>query len=113
MVTGATGFIGSKLLSGLVSKGYKVKGMSRKKLSDIPNIKYEETDVFNLEKLTKSLEGIEVAYYLLHSMEGSKEHWKDFALRERIQAQNFLKAATRITSYNVCYTKLLRDITAQ
>jgi len=96
MVTGATGFIGSKLLSGLVSKGYKVKGMSRKKLSDNPN-------VFNLEKLTKSLEGIEVAYYLLHSMEGSKEHWKDFALRERIQAQNFLKAATAVGVKRIIY----------
>ena len=29
MVTGATGFIGSKLLSALVSRGYDVKGMSR------------------------------------------------------------------------------------
>ena len=103
MVTGATGFIGSKLLSGLVSKGYKVKGMSRKKLNDTPNVKYEETDVFNLEKLTKSLEGIEVAFYLLHSMEGSKEHWKDFASRERIQAQNFLKAATDVGVKRIIY----------
>jgi len=94
LVTGATGFIGSKLLSALVSRGYDVKGMSRKKLNDIPHVKFLETDVFNLEKLTESLQGIEVAYYLLHSMEGSKENWKDFSRREKIQAQNFLKAAT-------------------
>ena len=103
LVTGATGFIGSKLLSALVSSGYDVKGMSRKKLNDIPHVKFLETDVFNLEKLTQSLHGIEVAYYLLHSMEGSKENWKDFARREKIQAQNFLKAATSAGVKRIIY----------
>ena len=103
MVTGATGFIGSKLLSGLVSRGYSVKAISRKKLEDIPNVKFLETDVFNLDKLTESLQGIEIAYYLLHSMEGSKENWKDFANREKIQAQNFLKAATQAGVRRIIY----------
>ncbi|MDX1441078.1 MAG: NAD-dependent epimerase/dehydratase family protein [Nitrosopumilaceae archaeon] len=94
MVTGATGFIGSKLIRALSNKGYSVKGMSRREISDKPGIKYVKTDVFDLEQLTNSLKGIEVAYYLLHSMEGSKENWKDFATREKIQAQNFLKAST-------------------
>ena len=103
LVTGATGFIGSKLLSALVSRGYDVKGMSRKKLKDTPHVKYLETDVFNLEKLTESLQGIEVAYYLLHSMEGSKENWKDFATREKLQSQNFLKAATSAGVKRIIY----------
>jgi len=94
MVTGATGFIGSKLLSGLVSRGFDVKGMSRKKMQDVPHVKFVQTDVFNLNELKESLKGIDTAYYLLHSMEGNKENWKDFAAREKIQAQNFLKAAT-------------------
>ena len=44
--------------------------------------------------LTAATEGIETAFYLLHSMEGSKKEWAEFANREKQQAQNFLKAAT-------------------
>lgn len=94
LVSGATGFIGSRLISSLVSLGYTVKGMSRSKISDSKNVKYVQADVFNVDELKKAMDGTEIAYYLLHSMEGSKEHWKEFASREKIQAQNFLKAAT-------------------
>ena len=94
MVTGATGFIGTRLISHLCKLGYSVKGMSRKKISDTSNVKYVQADVFDVSQLEKALTRIEVAYYLLHSMEGSKDHWKEFASREKTQAQNFLKAAT-------------------
>lgn len=94
LVSGATGFIGSRLISRLSSLGYTVKGLSRKKISDAKNVKYVQADVFNLEQLTIALKGVEVAYYLLHSMEGHKSEWKEFASREKIQAQNFLKAST-------------------
>ena len=103
LVTGATGFIGSRLISYLSSKGYFVKGMSRRKLDDSANIKYVQADVFDPKQLETALQGIEVAYYLLHSMEGSKEHWKEFASRERIQAQNFLKAATKAGVKRIIY----------
>lgn len=94
LVTGATGFIGSRLVSVLSSSGYAVKGLSRKKLVDAKNIKYIQADVFNLDQLKSAMHGIDIAYYLLHSMEGSKSEWQEFASRERIQAQNFLNAAT-------------------
>lgn len=94
LVTGATGFIGSRLVSVLSSSGYAVKGLSRKKLVDTKNIKYIQADVFNLDQLKSAMHGIDIAYYLLHSMEGSKSEWQEFASRERIQAQNFLNAAT-------------------
>ena len=94
MVTGATGFIGSRLISNLSDHGYSVKAMSRKKISDTQNVKYVQADVFDQKQLESSMDGVEIAYYLLHSMEGSKEEWKEFASREKIQAQNFLKAAT-------------------
>lgn len=103
MVTGATGFIGSRLLDVLVKRGYSVKGMSRKEMSDRPQIKFVKTDVFDLEQLTNSLQGIDIAYYLLHSMEGSKENWKDFAAREKIQAENFLQAATKAGVKRIIY----------
>lgn len=103
MVTGATGFIGSKLITALNRKGYAIKGMSRREIPDKPNVKFVKTDVFNLDELTESLQGIEVAYYLLHSMEGSKDDWENFASREKLQAENFLKAATKAGVKRIIY----------
>jgi len=103
LVTGATGFIGSRLISALSSSGYTVKGMSRKKLLDSDNVKYVQADVFDTEQLENAMAGIDVVYYLLHSMEGDKDHWKEFASRERIQAQNFLKAATKANVKRIIY----------
>jgi len=103
LVTGATGFIGSRLISTLSSSGFTVKGMSRKNLSDTNNVKYVQADVFDVEQLEKAMTGIDTVYYLLHSMEGDKEHWREFASRERIQAQNFLKAATQANVKRIIY----------
>jgi uncharacterized protein YbjT (DUF2867 family) len=103
LVTGATGFIGSRLISYLSKKGYSIKGMSRRKLSDANNIKYVKADVFDQNQLENALEGVEIAYYLLHSMEGSKEHWREFASRERIQANNFLQASTKAGVKRIIY----------
>ena len=103
MVTGATGFIGARLISHLSQMGYSIKGMSRKSIPDTPNVKYVQADVFDVEQLEEALSGIEVAYYLLHSMEGNKDHWKEFASREKIQAQNFLQAATKVGVKRIIY----------
>jgi len=103
MVTGATGFIGTRLISHLSKLEYSVKGMSRRKISDTSNVKYVQADVFDVAQLEHALTGIEVAYYLLHSMEGSKDHWKEFASREKIQAQNFLAAATKAGVKRIIY----------
>ena len=103
LVTGATGFIGSRLISSLVSSGYSVKGLSRKELSDTEKIKYVKADVFNSDELKNAMSGIDTAYYLLHSMEGEKKDWQEFAAREKIQAQNFLKAATESGVKRIIY----------
>ena len=94
MVTGATGFIGKKLLTKLSDSGYKVKAMSRSKYPDTENIQYVKADALDAESLSNATNGIETAFYLLHSMEGSKKEWGKFASREKQQAENFLKAAT-------------------
>ncbi len=103
LVSGATGFIGSKLIQGLSKKGYTIKGMSRQKLEDKKDVKYVKADVFKLEELKSAMEGVEVAFYLLHSMEGDSKHWQEFASREKIQAQNFLKAATAAGVKRIIY----------
>ena len=78
LVTGVTGFIGSKLLTRLTAAGYTVKAMSRRKLSDKPGIKYVQADALVENDLDNALDGVEVAYYLLHSMEGDKKEWENF-----------------------------------
>lgn len=103
LVTGATGFIGSRLISELSSAGYTVKGLSRKKLEDSENVKYVQADVFDINQLKNAMSGIETAYYLLHSMEGSKDEWQKFASREKVQAENFLKAATQAGVKRIIY----------
>ena len=94
LVTGATGFIGARLVKEISKRGYTVKGMTRRQLEDGNNVKYVQADALDAQSLTKALKGVEIAYYLLHSMEGDKKNWKEFTSRERMQAQNFLKAAT-------------------
>ena len=103
LVTGATGFIGARLISAFDKKGIKIKAMSRKEISDQENVRFVKADAFDVEQLTKALEGIEIAFYLLHSMEGSKDKWEDFVSREKEQAQNFLKAATSAGVKRIIY----------
>ena len=90
MVTGVTGFVGSRLAFLLSSSNYSITCLSRKKLNNTQNVKYLQVDVFNNNELVESMQGIEVAYYLLHSMDGNKSEWQEFTNREKVQAQNFL-----------------------
>lgn len=103
LVTGATGFIGSRLLCSLIRRGYSVKGLSRNTRNAANNLKFVKADLFNQNELETALDGIEIAYYLVHSMEGDKNQWREFASRERIQAQNFLKAATKTGVKRIIY----------
>jgi len=109
LVTGATGFIGSRLAQSLTKKGYTVKALSRKESSNKDNIKFVKADLFNEKQLEVALEGVEIAYYLVHSMEGDKKHWKEFASREKTQAQNFLEAATKAGVKRIIYLGGLVD----
>jgi len=103
LVTGSTGFIGKKLLAKLDETGFKVKAMSRSKYPDTENTKYVQADAFDVDSLSAATEGVETAFYLLHSMEGSKKEWAEFANREKQQAQNFLKAATESGVKRIIY----------
>ena len=103
LVTGSTGFIGKKLLEKLDETGFKVKAMSRSKYPDTENTTYVQADAFDVDSLSAATEGVETAFYLLHSMEGSKKEWAEFANREKQQAQNFLKAATQSGVKRIIY----------
>ena len=93
LVTGATGFVGNRLISALVEKGYKIKALSRKNLPSNQNVKFVQADAFDIHSLSNAMKGTEVAFYLLHSMEDNISAWRNFAEREKFQAENFLRAA--------------------
>ncbi len=109
LITGATGFIGSRLVVSFTNKGYSVKALSRKDMADRQSVRFVKADMFNIEQLEAALNEVDVAYYLVHSMEGDKKNWKEFASRERIQAQNFLKAATTAGVKRIIYLGGLAD----
>ena len=62
LVTGATGFIGKKLVERLATTGYKVTAMSRSKHPDSENVKFVAADAFEMNSLSNALKGIETAF---------------------------------------------------
>lgn len=96
LVTGATGYIGGRLVPYLLNKGYNVRVLSRdsSRLQGRPWINEVETveaDVLQPETLSIALENIDVAFYLIHSMSGDRN--SDFHKRDIQAAENFGEAA--------------------
>ena len=85
--SGATGFIGSRLASHVDANGVSVRGLSKKPMNGSKNVKFLKADVFDLDELTRTMDGIEIACCLLHSMEGTKvpgknlHHINDYNLK--------------------------------
>ena len=75
LVTGATGYVGSQLVDELLSRGESVRTLSRRGAGKGDARK---GDVLSGQGLPEALEGVDVAYYLVHSM-GSG----DFAAKDR------------------------------
>jgi len=96
LVTGATGYIGGRLIPALIEKGFQVRCLVRdgRKISDRSWFRKVEIicgDVFETASMTKALEGIDVAYYLIHSMSAGK----DFHQQDLKAAGNFSDAAEK------------------
>ena len=107
LVTGASGFIGRRLVNRLYSSASSEPSPSNKlritcitrslgslKSRFPENVDIVKADVMNYPELVKAMTGIDIAYYLIHSMEGSSKDWKKFAARDRLAAENFARAAT-------------------
>jgi uncharacterized protein YbjT (DUF2867 family) len=88
-VFGATGFIGGALLPVLGSR-HQVVGVSRRpRRSDPPGAAgWLEADVLDPEAVRAVLEGVDVAYYLVHSLGA-----RDFEERDARAAENVARAA--------------------
>lgn len=93
-VTGATGYVGGRLVPRLLSEGIEVVCIVRNpaKLDDRPwreQVTVRQGDLLVSEDLADSLEGCDLAYYLVHSM-GSAD---DFETLDQEAARRFALAA--------------------
>ena len=103
LVTGATGYIGGRLIERLVAEGRPVRAMTRRPepFDRIPGVEGVRADVVSGKGLEAALAGCRHAYYLIHSMEPSADG--DFSSRDRRAAENFARAAERAGVEKVVY----------
>jgi uncharacterized protein YbjT (DUF2867 family) len=93
LVTGATGYVGGRLVRRLASEGRPVRALARDpaRLRPVAGVEAVEGDVLSGHGVRGALEGCSTAYYLVHSMEPSPDG--DFAARDRRAAELFAEAA--------------------
>ena len=110
LLTGATGFVGGRLLHALTAHGMNVRCLVRSpeklrgSLFAEEEIEIAKGDLLQGETLDPTLEGIEVAFYLVHSMGGRTiGENKIFAERDRVAAKNFTRAADKAGVSRVIY----------
>lgn len=97
LVTGATGYIGGRLVPLLVQAGYRVRVLVRdpSRLRDVPwasEVEIVRGDLLDPESIDSACKGIDAAYYLVHSM-GPGANRKTFSSFEQRCAKNFARAA--------------------
>jgi uncharacterized protein YbjT (DUF2867 family) len=105
LVAGATGYVGGELVAELARRDVPIRAMARdaSKADDLAEQGAEvmEGDVLKPETLGPALEGIDHAYYLVHSMGRGGD--ADFAERDREGAVNFGKAAAEAGVTSIVY----------
>jgi len=91
LVTGITGYVGSALAPRLLEAGPEVVGFARNPARVTLDVPVVQGDAVTGAGLDEALDGVEVAYYLIHSMEPAG--LGDFESRDRTAADNFARAA--------------------
>ncbi|HES58422.1 MAG TPA: NAD-dependent epimerase/dehydratase family protein [Firmicutes bacterium] len=94
LVTGATGYIGSRLVPALLDRGYPVRVLVRNpdrlaRFDWAQRVEVFTGDLEQADSLAPALTGADAAFYLVHSMEAGA----DFAERDRRAVMNFIAGA--------------------
>ena len=105
LVTGATGYIGGRLVPHLLDRGVDVRCITRDpvRLQLDPwreDVEVVAADALDQDSLIKAFEGCDVAYYLIHSMASPGGN---FAELDRQAAENFRAAAEASDLRRVVY----------
>jgi uncharacterized protein YbjT (DUF2867 family) len=131
LVTGASGFVGAMLVPRLMAGGHEVRAMAREpervhaalasqllreraspESQATLRVEVARGDVLSGEGLERSLDGVEAAYYLIHSMERFRRgesasdvesSSQSFPVRERYAAERFARAAAHAGVRRIVY----------
>ncbi len=107
LLTGATGYIGKRLLPVLIEQGHNVVCCVRNKnrfpsegVYNHPNVSLFEIDFLKEIPSSEIIKDIDAAYYLIHSM---SSNIKDFGLLEERSANNFIKLIEQTSAKQIIY----------
>ncbi|HWI71152.1 MAG TPA: NAD(P)H-binding protein, partial [Baekduia sp.] len=109
LVTGASGYVGAALVPRLLRDGHTVRAFARDPARiaaaglDASALDVAVGDVVSGAGLDAALDGIDVAYFLIHSMESGAPVQDGFASRDRRAAERFAAAARRAGVARVIY----------
>ncbi len=112
LVTGATGYIGGRLVPRLLEAGYQVRCFVRdpgrlRDFSWFERVEIAEGDALDVSSLVKAMQGVTIAYYLIHGMQGGRAD----AGRDLEAARNFVNAAESTALRRIIYFGELVDPT--
>ncbi|MGA0867042.1 MAG: NAD(P)H-binding protein, partial [Candidatus Nanopelagicaceae bacterium] len=104
LVTGASGYVGGRLVRALLADGLKVRVMVRnaQKIKDLPwsdQVEVFQGNAMNLDEVRDALQGVHTAFYLLHSIGVGP----DYDAIEEEMAKTFSSAATAANIKQIVY----------
>ncbi len=103
LVFGASGYIGSNLVSALLAAGHRVRASARNVEvlggRGWRGVELVQADALDPATLAAALAGVDVAYYLVHSMAAGS----DFDAIDRVAAENFARAAAAARVRRIVY----------
>jgi uncharacterized protein YbjT (DUF2867 family) len=104
LVTGATGYVGARLLRRLATEGRPTRALARRpeRVEELAGVEAVGGDLLTGAGLDAALEGVESAYYLVHSMEAATGE-DGFANRDRLAADRFGAAAAAAGVRRIVY----------